>query len=74
MEKALVIEPVLAAFVDRFEARLSAANALSDLPQVIVTPHLGGGSRNSMATVVARFTDNINRFLAGEPLRALLPE
>jgi len=40
-----------------------------DLPDVIVTPHTGGGSRNSMSAVVERSTANIRRFLAGEPLQ-----
>jgi phosphoglycerate dehydrogenase-like enzyme len=40
---------------------------------VIVTPHLGGGSRNSMTGVVERTSANIRRFLAGEPIVDLVP-
>ena len=43
-------------------------NPFADLPAVIVTPHVGGGSRNSMAGVVERSTANIRRLIAGEPL------
>ena len=41
-------------------------NPFADVPEVIVTPHLGGGSRNSMNGVVERSTANIRRFLAGQ--------
>ena len=52
--------------------RPTAVNPFADLPEVIVTPHLGGGSRNSMEGVVERSTTNIRRFLAGEPVRDLV--
>jgi len=54
--------------VDVLEHETDGANPFADLPEVIVTPHLGGGSRNSMSGVVERCTANIRRFLAGEPL------
>ena len=54
--------------VDVLERETDGVNPFADLPQVIVTPHLGGGSRNSMSGVVERCTANIRRFLAGEPV------
>jgi len=54
--------------VDVLEHETDGANPFADLAEVIVTPHLGGGSRNSMSGVVERCTANIRRFLAGEPL------
>ena len=50
------------------EHETDGVNPFADLAEVIVTPHLGGGSRNSMAGVVERSTANIRRFLAGEPV------
>jgi phosphoglycerate dehydrogenase-like enzyme len=55
--------------LDVLEHENDGTNPFADLPQIIVTPHVGGGSRNSMAGVVERSTANIRRFLAGEPLR-----
>ena len=56
------------AALDVLERETDGGNPFADLPDVIVTPHLGGGSRNSMAAVVERCVANINRLLAGEPL------
>ena len=54
--------------IDVLEHETDGVNPFADLPGVIVTPHLGGGSRNSMSGVVERCTANIRRFLAGEPV------
>jgi phosphoglycerate dehydrogenase-like enzyme len=54
--------------VDVLEHETDGVNPFADVPEVIVTPHLGGGSRNSMNGVVERCTANIRRFLAGEPV------
>jgi phosphoglycerate dehydrogenase-like enzyme len=56
------------AALDVLERETGGGNPFADLPQVIVTPHVGGGSRNSMAGVVDRCTANIRRLFAGEPL------
>ena len=56
------------AALDVLEHETEGRNPFADMPQVIVTPHLGGGSRNSMAGVVERCAANIERLLAGEPL------
>ena len=52
--------------LDVLEHETDGANPFADVPEVVVTPHLGGGSRNSMNGVVERSTANIRRFLAGE--------
>ena len=52
--------------LDVLEHETDGVNPFADVPEVIVTPHLGGGSRNSMNGVVERSTANIRRFLAGE--------
>ena len=54
------------AALDVLEHETDGVNPFADVPEVIVTPHLGGGSRNSMTGVVERSTANIRRFLAGE--------
>ena len=56
------------AALDVLQDETDGGNPFADLPQVIVTPHLGGGSRNSMAGVVERCAANIERLLAGQPL------
>lgn len=52
--------------LDVLEHETDGMNPFADVPEVIVTPHLGGGSRNSMNGVVERSTANIRRFLAGQ--------
>jgi phosphogluconate 2-dehydrogenase len=60
------------AALDVLEQETDGGNPFADLPDVIVTPHLGGGSRNSMSAVVERCVANITRLLNGEPLADLV--
>jgi phosphoglycerate dehydrogenase-like enzyme len=69
LREAIVSGHLAGAGLDVIEHEPGRVNPFADLPSVIVTPHVGGGSRNSMAAVVERSTANIRRFLAGEPLR-----
>jgi phosphoglycerate dehydrogenase-like enzyme len=48
---------------------LPADSPLWDLDNVIITPHTSGSSPKLMERAVALWTDNLKRFLAGEPLR-----
>lgn len=66
LREAIVSRHLAGAALDVLEHETEGRNPFADLQQVIVTPHLGGGSRNSMAGVVDRCTANILRFLAGE--------
>ena len=68
LREAIVRGHLAGAGIDVLEHETDGRNPFADLPQVIVTPHLGGGSRNSMANTVERCTANIRRFLAGEPI------
>jgi D-3-phosphoglycerate dehydrogenase len=71
--RAAIVEGHLAgAALDVLEDELTGTNPFADLPQVIVTPHLGGASRNSMGNVVARCVANIRRYLAGDPLEDVI--
>ena len=48
---------------------LPGDSPLWDLPNVIITPHTSGSSPKLMERAVALWIDNLNRFLAGDPLR-----
>ena len=61
------------AALDVLEHETDGGTPFADLPAVIVTPHLAGGSRGSVARMVERSAANIGRFLAGEPVRDMIP-
>jgi D-3-phosphoglycerate dehydrogenase len=61
------------AALDVLEHETDGTNPFADMPEVIVTPHLGGGSRNSVSGTIERCTANIRRFLAGEPVHDEVP-
>ena len=61
------------AALDVLEHETEGRNPFSDLPDVIVTPHVGGGSRNSLNGMVVRIAANIERYMAGEPLADPVP-
>jgi D-3-phosphoglycerate dehydrogenase len=45
---------------------------LWDLPNVIITPHVGGQSATRIDDMTNFFCDNLSRYLAGRPLRNLV--
>jgi phosphoglycerate dehydrogenase-like enzyme len=47
---------------------LSPASELWDLPNVIITPHVGGQSRLRIDQMTDYFCENLRRYLAGQPL------
>jgi lactate dehydrogenase-like 2-hydroxyacid dehydrogenase len=50
-------------------------SGLLDLPNVVLTPHIGSAARETRAEMADRTVDNIEKFLAGErPLDVLNPE
>ena len=51
---------------------LPATSALWELPQVIITPHVGGQSARRIDNMTDFFCDNLQRDQAGEPLRNLV--
>ena len=61
------------AALDVIEHETEGHNPFSDLPDVIVTPHVGGGSRNSLEGMVVRIVANVERYMAGEPLADPVP-
>ena len=51
---------------------LPAESRLWDLPNVIITPHVGGQARTRIDDMTNFFVDNLTRYLAGRPLRNLV--
>jgi phosphoglycerate dehydrogenase-like enzyme len=72
LRDSIVSGHLAGAGLDVLEHETEGVNPFADVPEVIVTPHVGGGSRNSMAGVVERCTANIRRFLAGEPVQDVI--
>jgi phosphoglycerate dehydrogenase-like enzyme len=73
LRRAVVREHLRGAALDVLEHETDGRNPFADLPAVIVTSHLGGGSRGSVARMVELSVANIGRFLAGEPVRDVIP-
>jgi phosphoglycerate dehydrogenase-like enzyme len=73
LRQALMTGHLAGAGLDVLEHENDGRNPFADLPQVIVTPHVAGGSRSSLAGVVDRTAANIRRFIAGEPIRDPVP-
>ena len=73
LRQAVLREHLRGAALDVLEHETDGGNPIADLPAVIVTPHLGGGSRGSVARIVERSATNILRFLAGEPVQDMIP-
>ena len=48
---------------------LPSENELWTLPNVLITPHVSGGTPRYMERAVGVFIDNLGRYVAGEPLR-----
>ena len=54
------------------EEPLPPTSLLWDLPNAIITPHVGGQGRLRVDQITDFFCDNLERFLAGRPLRNLV--
>jgi phosphoglycerate dehydrogenase-like enzyme len=73
LRRALVNGKLGGAALDVLGARRAAGNPFADLPQVIVTPHVAGGSRAALDRVVQMAIANVLRFLRGEAPLDLVP-
>lgn len=61
---------IAGAALDVFEREpLPAESELWEMENVIVTPHISGGTPRYMRLAVELFCDNLRRYLAGQPLR-----
>lgn len=54
------------------EEPLPADNPLWDMPNVIITPHVAGGSPIRLDRTVGLFCDNLERLLVGKPLLSVI--
>jgi len=73
--RAALLEGSLAgAALDVLEHETEGRNPFAEVADVIVTPHIGGGSRSSMAAAIERSAANVRRFLAGEPVIDLVAD
>lgn len=64
---------IAGAALDVFEREpLPAESELWEMENVIVTPHISGGTPRYMQLAVELFCDNLRRYLAGQPLRNLV--
>lgn len=71
---AIKSETIAGAALDVFEPEpLPDQSELWRTPQVLVTPHISNASEHSSRRHVDLFLDNLQRYLAGEPLRNLVP-
>lgn len=61
------------AALDVFETEPTPAERWKDIPNVIVTPHIGGGTRQSVDTMIAMLLENLDRFFRGMPLPTPIP-
>lgn len=54
------------------EEPLPADSPLWDLPNVIITPHVAGGSPIRLDRSIGLFCDNLERLLVGKPLLSVI--
>jgi len=68
--KALKEGWIAGAALDAFAKQpLSPDSELWDLPNVIISPRVGGATGNRWDLLMPIFTDNLKRFMAGQPLQ-----
>ncbi|MGH3742392.1 MAG: D-2-hydroxyacid dehydrogenase [Micromonosporaceae bacterium] len=70
LEAALTAGDIAGAALDVFEAEpLPKGSALWSMPNVVVSPHMSGDFIGWESALVSIFTDNFQRWIAGESLR-----
>ena len=65
---------IAGAGLDVFEAEPNVPERLRALPQVVLTPHVGSATRNTRQAMADLAFDNLQRQLAGQPVRTPVPE
>jgi phosphoglycerate dehydrogenase-like enzyme len=73
LRRALVSGKLGGAALDVLRNERPGGNSFADLPQVIVTPHIAGGSRAAIERALEMAIANVARFLRGEPPLDLVP-
>lgn len=56
------------AALDVYETEPTPAARWKDVPNTVLTPHMAGGTRESIPLMVAQTVENLRRFFHGEPL------
>ena len=74
LRKAIEEGHLAGAGLDVLEHETDDGNPFTDLPQVIVTPHVSGLTRAATTKTFQMAIDNIGRFVSGEKLLYLLNE
>jgi phosphoglycerate dehydrogenase-like enzyme len=73
LRRALVNGKLGGAALDVLPDERPGGNPFADLPQVIVTPHMAGGSRAAVERALQMAMVNVGRFLRGEAPLDLVP-
>jgi len=71
---ALTDGTIEGAGLDVFEHEPEVPAALLALPNVALTPHIGGASEDAQAAMQAMVLANVDAFLAGRPVPTPVPE
>ncbi len=73
--RALKSRTIAGAGLDVFETEpLPAESELWDLPRVLVSPHVSGDVIDNRVRAARFFCDNLQRYLAGQPLRNVIDQ
>jgi phosphoglycerate dehydrogenase-like enzyme len=73
LRRAIESGHLAGAGLDTIEHEGEEGNPFTDLPQVVVTPHVAGPTRRGIDAMLQRSFANINRVLMGEPPLDLVP-
>jgi glyoxylate reductase len=73
LAEALRSGRVAAAGLDVFRDEPHVPEAYLDLPNVVLTPHLGSGTRETRSAMAALVVDDVERVARGEPARNPVP-
>jgi D-3-phosphoglycerate dehydrogenase len=73
LRRALVSGKLGGAALDVLRDERPGGNPFADLPQVIITPHMAGGSRAAVERALQMAMANVARFLRGESPLDLIP-
>lgn len=72
LAKALQEGRLAGAALDVFETEPPGQHPLAELPNVVLTPHLGGSTQQALNYIAASVADQVIRLLRGEPARGVV--
>ena len=73
LRRAIKSGHIAGAGLDNIEHEKDGGNPFVDLPQVLVTPHTAGPTRQGLKAIFKRACDNVIRVLDGQPPVDLIP-